>query len=31
MDWHFAKGFNADIARLSKVSTQLSSDSFTCS
>ena len=31
MDWHFSKGFNADIARLSKVSTQLSSDSFTCS
>lgn len=30
MEWHFAKGFDANIARLSKVSTKLS-DNLTCS
>jgi hypothetical protein len=30
MEWHFAKGFDANIARLSKVSTKLS-DNLRCS
>jgi hypothetical protein len=30
MEWHFAKGFDANIARLSKVSIKLS-DNLTCS